>query len=110
MDHYGDSDRDGFVEYQQRSSKGLVNHGWKDSQDSVFHADGALAEGPIALCEVQAYVYDARRRAAEIADALGEGDRAEQLRHQAEQLHAAFESAFWCEEESTYALALDGRK
>jgi len=110
IDRFGDRDGDGFVEYARQSSTGLLHQGWKDSQDSVFHADGALAEGPIALCEVQAYVYDARRRAAEIADALGEGDRAEQLRHQAEQLRAAFESAFWCEEESTYALALDGRK
>jgi glycogen debranching enzyme len=94
----------------RQSSTALLHQGWKDSQDSVFHADGSLADGPIALCEVQAYVYDARRRAAAVADALGDASRADQLRHQAEQLRAAFESAFWCEEESTYALALDGAK
>ena len=110
IDRYGDRDGDGFVEYARRSSTGLLQQGWKDSQDSVFHADGTLAEAPIALCEVQAYVYDARMRAARVADALGEERRAEHLRHQAEQLRASFESAFWCEKESTYAIALDGKK
>ncbi|HEV3141694.1 MAG TPA: amylo-alpha-1,6-glucosidase [Vicinamibacterales bacterium] len=110
IDRYGDRDGDGFVEYARQSSSGLLHQGWKDSHDSVFHADGTPADGPIALCEVQAYVYDARRRAAAIAEALGDAARADQLRHQAEQLRAAFESAFWCEEESTYALALDGKK
>ena len=76
----------------------------------MFHADGSLADGPIALCEVQAYVYEARRRAAAIAESLGDAVRADRLRHQAEQLRARFESAFWCEEQSTYALALDGAK
>jgi glycogen debranching enzyme len=110
IDRYGDRDGDGFVEYARRSSTGLVQQGWKDSQDSVFHADGSVAEPPIALCEVQAYVYDARRRAAALAEALGDDSRADRLRHQAEQLRAAFEAAFWCEAESTYALALDGHK
>jgi glycogen debranching enzyme len=110
IDDYGDRDGDGFVEYARRSATGLLQQGWKDSQDSIFHADGSIAEGPIALCEVQAYVYDARRRAAAIADALGDGGRADRLRHQAEQLRAAFESAFWCEKESTYAIALCGDK
>ena len=110
MDHYGDSDRDGFVEYQQRSSKGLVNHGWKDSHDSIFHADGALAEGPIALCEVQAYVYGAKRRAADLAEALGHERDAAELRAQAKALQTRFEEAFWCEDLSMYALALDGKK
>jgi glycogen debranching enzyme len=110
IDRYGDRDGDGFVEYARQSSSGLLHQGWKDSQDSVFHADGSLADGPIALCEVQAYVYDARLRAAGIADALGDHARADQLRHQAEQLRAQFESAFWCEDASTYALALDGSK
>ena len=110
IDQYGDRDRDGFVEYARQSPVGLIQQGWKDSHDSVFHADGTLAEPPIALCEVQAYVYDARVRAARLADALGATSRADQLRHQAQQLRAAFEERFWCEEESTYALALDGRK
>jgi glycogen debranching enzyme len=110
IDRYGDRDGDGFVEYARQSPKGLVQQGWKDSQDSVFHADGALAEPPIALCEVQAYVYDARRRAATMAEAIGESERAGALRASAERLRQLFEDRFWCEEESTYALALDGRK
>ena len=80
IDECGDRDGDGFVEYARHSPTGLVHQGWKDSQDSVFHADGSLAEAPIALCEVQAYVYDARRRAAALADALGDGARATALR------------------------------
>ena len=110
IDRYGDRDGDGFVEYARRSPTGLVQQGWKDSQDSVFHADGSLADGPIALCEVQAYVYDARLRAAAMADALSDTGRADRLRHQAEQLRVAFEEQFWCGEHGTYALALDGRK
>jgi glycogen debranching enzyme len=110
IDRYGDRDGDGFVEYARRSPTGLVQQGWKDSQDSVFHADGSLADAPIALAEVQAYVYDARLRAAAMADALADTARADRLRHQAEQLRAAFEDQFWCEELRTYALALDGQK
>ena len=110
IERCGDRDGDGFIEYARQSPTGLVQQGWKDSQDSVFHADGSLAEPPIALCEVQAYVYDARRRAAALADTLGKHERAERLREQAERLRAAFEARFWCEAESTYALALDGRK
>jgi len=110
MDEYGDLDGDGFVEYQRRSGKGLEQQGWKDSQDSVFHANGALAEPPIALCEVQGYVYAARLRAAEIAEALGHRQRAAGLRAAAIRLRENFEAAFWCEALSTYALALDGRK
>jgi glycogen debranching enzyme len=106
---YGDRDGDGFVEYARRSSSGLVQQGWKDSHDSVFHADGSLADAPIALCEVQGYVYDARLRAAIMADAMGDESGAA-LRHQAEDLRASFEKKFWCEDESTYALALDGIK
>jgi glycogen debranching enzyme len=110
IDQYGDRDGDGFIEYERRSATGLVHQGWKDSQDSVFHADGSLADPPIALCEVQAYVYDARQRAAAMADALGQPTRSERLRRQAEQLRAAFEDRFWCDAESIYALALDGGK
>jgi len=110
VDRFGDRDGDGFVEYARQSATGLIHQGWKDSQDSIFHADGSLADPPIALCEVQAYVYDARRRAAALADALGFADRAAELRAQAERLRVAFEDRFWLEAESTYALALDGRK
>jgi glycogen debranching enzyme len=110
IDRYGDRDGDGFVEYARRSPTGLVQQGWKDSQDSVFHEDGSLADAPIALAEVQAYVYDARLRAAAMADALADAARADRLRHQAEQLRVAFEDQFWCEDIRTYALALDGKK
>jgi glycogen debranching enzyme len=110
MDQYGDCDGDGFVEYEQRSSKGLVHQGWKDSHDSVFHADGRMAEPPIALCEVQGYVYAAKRSAALIARALEEPDLAEEFDLEAEALRAKFEAAFWCDDLGTYALALDGQK
>jgi glycogen debranching enzyme len=110
IDRFGDRDGDGFVEYARRSATGLIQQGWKDSQDSVFHADGTLADAPIALCEVQAYVYAARKAAAAMADALGDSTRAARLLEQAEALRVAFETQFWCEEEGTYALALDGRK
>jgi glycogen debranching enzyme len=110
IDEYGDRDGDGFVEYFRHSPTGLVQQGWKDSTDSVFHADGSPAVAPIALCEVQAYVYDARSSAARMADALGDHARADRLRQQADALRAAFEDRFWCEDESIYALALDRDK
>jgi glycogen debranching enzyme len=110
IDHYGDQDGDGFVEYIRHTPEGLVQQGWKDSQDSVFHADGALAEPPIALCEVQAYVYLAKRRAAELSAALGDRQRAVNLEAEAEALRQRFESAFWSDELSTYIVALDGKK
>ena len=110
IDNYGDLDGDGFVEYQRRSSKGLVQQGWKDSSDSVFHADGSLAEPPIALCEVQGYVYAAKKHAAVLARALGDSQKATSLDAEAEKLQRSFEQAFWCKDLSTYALALDSRK
>ncbi len=110
IDTYGDPDGDGFVEYFAEDGKGLRNQGWKDSADSIMHADGALVEGSVALCEVQAYVYAAKRHAAGIARALGKAAYAEQLDRQAEQLRLNFESAFWCEDLGIYALALDGDK
>jgi len=108
IDRYGDIDSDGFVKYARHSPKGLVHQGWKDSQDSVFHADGALTDGSIALCKVRGYVYAAKRRAAELATVLRKKGRAEELRHQARALQERFEEVFWCEELSTYAMALDG--
>ncbi|MGP9813482.1 amylo-alpha-1,6-glucosidase [Rhodopseudomonas sp. NSM] len=110
IDGPGDPDRDGFVEYQRATDQGLQNQGWKDSYDAIFHADGRLAEGNIALAEVQGYVFAAKRLAALCAHRLGLVARAEQLEQQAEQLAAQFERAFWCEELGTYALALDGAK
>jgi glycogen debranching enzyme len=110
IDGRGDVDGDGFVEYVRRSPTGLVNQGWKDSRDSIMHADGSLAEGPIALCEVQAYVYAAKKGLARVARSLGDTARADQLERAARELRQAFARAFWCEELGTYAIALDGKK
>jgi glycogen debranching enzyme len=103
-------DGDGFVEYARHGLHGLVNQGWKDSHNAVFYADGTPAEGPIALCEVQGYVYAAKRRAAALATLLGHSERAAELTQQAQTLQERFEHTFWCDELGTYALALDGRK
>jgi glycogen debranching enzyme len=110
MDVYGDQDQDGFVEYYRQSSDGLIQQGWKDSYDSVFHADGSLAEGPIALCEVQGYVYAAKRHAAELAKVLGHSELAADLKEQALRLRKKFLKTFWSPELKTYFLALDGKK
>ncbi len=110
IDQSGDPDGDGFVEYNRQSDTGLANQGWKDSHDAIFHADGTLAEGPIALCEVQAYVYGAKQSAAAIARALGRSTQSAELERQADRLRERFEEAFWCEDLGTYALALDGQK
>ena len=111
IETHGDRDGDGFVEYGRMTEAGLANQGWKDSWDSVMHADGTLAKGPIALCEVQAYAYAAYRAGARIARALGlPHGRAAALDAKAEALRERFEDAFWCEDIGTYALALDGAK
>jgi glycogen debranching enzyme len=110
IDRYGDIDGDGFVEYARQSDTGLLQQGWKDSQDSVFHEDGRLAQPPIALCEVQAYVYTAKSKTAALAQALGFSQRAERLLRDADELKKKFEEAFWCDDLSTYVLALDGEK
>jgi glycogen debranching enzyme len=105
----GDSNRDGFVDYVAARASGLVNQGWKDSGDSVFHADGRLAQGPIALIEVQGYVYAAREAMAWLAERRGDRKHAARLRQQAQVLRAAVEKAFWIPELGFYAIALDGR-
>jgi len=110
IDNYGDVDGDGFVEYARRSKHGLVQQGWKDSHDSVFHADGRMASAPIALSEVQAYVFEAKNMAAHLAAALHEAERASKLIAEAETLRRKFQEAFWCEELGVYAIALDGDK
>ena len=110
MDTHGDPDRDGFVEYHRKNESGLINQGWKDSHDAIFHENGRAAEGPIALCEVQAYVYAAKRHGAAMALALDRSVQAAILSQQAETLREQFEGAFWCEDLSIYALALDGAK
>ena len=110
IDRYGDADGDGFIEYKRKSQRGLEQQGWKDSSDSVFYADGNLVAGPVALCEVQAYVFGAKRGAAELMRALGQDRRADQLASEADLLQKRFEEAFWCDELGTYVLALDGKK
>ncbi len=110
INHYGDLDGDGFVEYARSTEQGLIHQGWKDSHDAIFHADGSPADGPIALCEVQGYVYAAKHHAAELALALGDKRRAKVLQREAEALHVQFERQFWIEGIGTYALALDGHK
>jgi glycogen debranching enzyme len=110
IDGPGDPDRDGFVEYNRADEKGLVNQGWKDSQDAVFHADGSIALGPIALCEVQGYVYAAKRAAARGARRLGKLALGGTLDAQATKLAKRFETEFWCQDIGSYALALDGKK
>jgi glycogen debranching enzyme len=110
IDRYGDQDGDGFVEYLRLSEQGLSNQGWKDSFDAVFHDDGRLAEGPIALAEVQGYVYAAKKMAARCARRLKNEARAQKLDAEAERLIEQFDAAFWCESINTYTIALDGKK
>ncbi|MDO9709868.1 amylo-alpha-1,6-glucosidase [Paracraurococcus lichenis] len=111
IEKHGDRDGDGFVEYGRMTEAGLANQGWKDSWDSVSHADGQLAKGPIALCEVQAYVHAAWLAAARIARALGRPeDEARAMEAKAAALRTRFEQVFWDDAMGLYALALDGEK
>ncbi|HZQ91235.1 MAG TPA: glycogen debranching N-terminal domain-containing protein [Terriglobales bacterium] len=110
IDRYGDLDGDGFVEYQRRSKQGLTNQGWKDSWDANMHRDGTLARSPIALVEVQGYVYDAKYRMASVLRAMGDSKRADALRNEAAALAKRFEKAFWMPKEGFYAMALDADK
>jgi glycogen debranching enzyme len=110
MDEYADRDHDGFYEYSKRSETGLTQQGWKDSYDSVFHRDGQLAEPPIALCEMQGYVFAAKQAVAQMCVRLGHGELREQLSAQASELQQRFDRAFWNKELKTFAIALDGQK
>jgi glycogen debranching enzyme len=112
IDEYGDLDGDGFVEYKRTTSGagGLANQGWKDSHDGILFPDGAQPVAPIALCEVQGYVYDAKARMARLMRGAGEHRTAEALSVAAKRLRRRIEEAFWVEELGTYALALDGEK
>ncbi|MDQ6793424.1 MAG: amylo-alpha-1,6-glucosidase [Chloroflexota bacterium] len=110
VDRWGDRDGDGFQEYKTRSSHGYYNQGWKDAGDAIIHADGSIAPLPIALCELQGYVYDAKLRLADIYELLGRPEGAERLRAEATQLFERVNNDFWWEAESTYVLGLDGRK
>ena len=110
METSGDPDEDGFIDYARKTDTGLINQGWKDSHDSIFHSDGTLADGPIALSEVQGYAYAAWKGAAHLAALRDDRKHAEEWAGRAERLRERFELAFWCEELDTYALALDGRR
>ncbi len=109
VDRSSDHGRNGFLSYARSAPDGLKHQGWRDSDDAVFHADGALAEGRIALCEVQGYSYAAHRAGAALARLLGDAEEATKRERRAGSLREAFERVFWCDELSTYALALDGR-
>lgn len=110
IDEYGDRDGDGFVEYHQESSKGIANQGWKDSGDSIVHRNGDYAETPIALSEVQGYVYQAKQGVAAIYEVQGKKEEAAKLRNQADQLKQRYNEAFWMEDQQFHAIALDKDK
>ena len=110
IDEYGDRDGDGFVEYERRSERGLLNQGWKDSSDAIRDREGQEAVPPIALAEVQGYVYDAKRRMARLAAMRGEVDLATRLDAEADQLATRFEHVFWMEDRRYYAIGLDRDK
>jgi glycogen debranching enzyme len=110
IDKFGDIDGDGFVEYLRRSPRGLINQGWKDSWDANIHCDGRVATPPIALCEVQGYVYDAKYRMASLLRMFGDSERAEKCRRDANDLARRFDKTFWSAERGFYAMALDADK
>ena len=106
IDKYGDLDGDGYVEYDSTADDALINQGWKDSGDAIVNDDGSLARPPIALVEVQGYVYRAKREMADLYERAGEGERAQRLRREAQALRERFNRDFWLEELGCYALAL----
>lgn len=110
VETHGDLDGDGLVEYAAAPGRGLLHQGWKDSGDAVFHRDGAAAAGPIALAEVQGYVFAARQAASRLALLMGEYGRASELQRKAEDLRERFDELFWDDELGGYAMALDGEK
>jgi glycogen debranching enzyme len=110
IDNYGDRDGDGFVEYGRRAERGLLNQGWKDSSDAIRDRTGRQAAPPIALAEVQGYVFDAKVRMAGLARVRGDTALAERLERDAAQLRERFEAAFWVEDQRYYALGLDADK
>src|SRR5262249_9490062 len=107
---YGDSDGDGYVDYASASEHGLINQGWKDSGDAIVNADGSLARPPVALVEVQGYVYLAKILMADLYRRAGERGRSDQLRKEGEELRRRFNRDFWMEEQDVYAMALQADK
>ena len=110
IDAYGDLDGDGFIEYLRRSPRGLANQGWKDSWDAIMHRDGEIARAPIALCEVQGYVYEAKYRMASLLRSFGDTRAADKLKRDAAEMQKRFEKAFWMPKFGFYAMALDAEK
>ena len=110
IDVYGDLDGDGFIEYKHKAQNGLTNQGWKDSYDSVMHQDGNLAGPPIALCEVQGYVYGAKQYGSKMAAVMGEDHLSKRLLEESVTLKDNFNARFWDESSGCFVLALDGEK
>ena len=110
IDKWGDRDGDGFVEYERRTPAGLLNQGWKDSGDAIRHRNGAPATAPIALVEIQGYVFDAKRRLSDLAGRLGESELSAKLAREATELQGRFDKAFWMNDVGFYAIALDRNK
>jgi glycogen debranching enzyme len=111
IDRYGDRDGDGYVEYERALESGLENQCWKDSWNSILFRDGSLAKLPRATCEIQGYVYDAKRRGARLArDFWNDAELAERLEREAAELRARFNKDFWMPEREFFAVALDGDK
>ncbi|MBW3668574.1 MAG: amylo-alpha-1,6-glucosidase [Actinobacteria bacterium] len=110
IEEYGDRDGDGYVEYQRANDRGLYNQGWKDSWDGIRFANGDIARTPIALCEVQAYVYGAYLARAHFANENGDAATAERFRTKAADLKRAFNRDFWLDDKGWFAVGLDGDK
>ena len=110
IDRHGDRDKDGLQEYKTRSSHGHYNQGWKDAGDAIVEADGTISPLPIATCELQGYVFDAKVRMADIYDVLDRPQDAKRLRREARRLYDRFNETFWWEDEGTYYLGLNGSK
>jgi glycogen debranching enzyme len=110
IEQYGDRDGDGYVEYERKTERGLENQGWKDSWDAVRFADGSLAKAPIAICEVQGYVYSAYLARHSFAAEAGDSQGAERWRRKALDLKAAFNRDFWLPDRGWFAMGLDRDK
>ncbi|MDG4882527.1 glycogen debranching N-terminal domain-containing protein [Mesorhizobium sp. WSM4884] len=106
----GDDHGEGYLKYRSTSESGLINQGWKDSADAIVRTDGAIAKPPIALVEVQGYVFAAKHAIADLYERIGRRDRARELRGEAERLRTRFNRDFWCEDQGMFALALEARR